>query len=348
MMTEAGHTVLVEQGAGLGSSISDDEYLSAGAAIAANHAEVFNRSDMVLKVKEPLPEEYPLLRPGLILFTYLHLAANQTLTHAILKSGVTAIGYETVQLPDGRLPLLTPMSEIAGRLSIQIGAHYLERMNGGRGKLLAGVPGVPPADVVILGAGVVGANAAAIALGMGAHVTLLDINVERLRTLEERFTGNFDTLVSNRHNIADSIRHADLVIGAVLLPGAKAPRLVTRDMIGLMLPDSVIVDVSVDQGGCIETAHPTTHSNPTYVVDGVVHYCVANMPGAVPRTSTYALSNMTMPYALRLASEPLARAIVLTPELASGVNAYKGKLTYEAVGRAFGLATTPLRDLLDS
>lgn len=341
----AGHQVIVERHAGEGSGFSDAEYARAGARLGTA-AEVWQSASLILKVKEPLPEEYPYLRPGLILFTYLHLAADERLTRAILDSGVTAIAYETVQTADGRLPLLTPMSEIAGRMSVQVGAHYLERMNGGRGKLLSGVPGVRPADVVIIGAGVVGSNAAQIALGMGAHVTLLDINVERLRALDERLTGSFETLASNRRSVAEAVRYADVLIGAVLVPGAKAPRVVTREMVATMKPGTVVVDVAVDQGGCVETARPTTHSDPVYLVDGVIHYCVANMPGAVPRTSTYALSNVTLPYALTLASVPLAEAIVRVPALASGVNAVGGRLTCAAVGEAFGLPVTPLPEAL--
>ena len=344
-LVAAGHEVVVEQGAGEGSGFPDEEYLRAGARLGGAE-EVWRQAALVLKVKEPLPHEYHYLRPDLTLFAYLHLAANEGLTRAILESGVTAIAYETVQTADGRLPLLTPMSEIAGRMSVQVGAHYLERLNGGRGKLLAGVPGVRPSDVVIIGAGVVGSNAAQIALGMGAHVTLLDINVERLRALDERFVGSFETIASNRRSVAEAVRYADVLIGAVLVPGAKAPRVVTREMVASMKPGTVVVDVAVDQGGCVETAHPTTHSNPTYVVDGVIHYCVANMPGAVPRTSTYALSNVTLPYALTLASLPLGEAVARTPALASGVNAIGGRLTLAAVGEAFQLPVTPLAEAL--
>ncbi|MCS6803290.1 MAG: alanine dehydrogenase [Chloroflexota bacterium] len=344
-LVAAGHQVLVERQAGEGSGFSDAEYERAGARLCSA-AEVWQNAALILKVKEPLPAEYPYLRPGLILFTYLHLAANEQLTRALLESGITAIAYETVQTGDGRLPLLTPMSEIAGRMSVQVGAHYLERMNGGRGKLLGGVPGVRPADVVIIGAGVVGSNAAQIALGMGAHVTLLDINVDRLRALDERLIGSFETIASNRRSVAEAVRYADVLIGAVLVPGAKAPRVVTREMVATMKPGTVIIDVAVDQGGCVETARPTTHSDPVYTVDGVIHYCVANMPGAVPRTSTYALSNVTLPYALTLASFPLAEAIARMPALASGVNIVGGRLTCPAVGEAFGLPVTPLAEAL--
>ncbi|MCL6649721.1 MAG: alanine dehydrogenase [Chloroflexi bacterium] len=344
-LTTVGHTVLLERGAGEGSGFSDAEYQQAGAVLATRE-EVWRQAALVLKVKEPLPEEFPYLRPGLTLFTYLHLAANERLTRAILESGVTAIAYETVQLPDGQLPLLRPMSEIAGRMSIQVGAHYLERMNGGRGKLLGGVPGVRPADVVIVGAGVVGSNAARVALGMGAHVTLLDVNLDRLRALEEHLSGSFETIASSRRTIAEAVRYADVLVGAVLVPGAKAPRVVSREMIARMKPGTVVIDVAVDQGGCIETARPTTHSHPVYLVDGVIHYCVTNMPGAVPRTSTYALANATLPYVLALAALPLGEAIARYPELGSGVNAVGGRLTQPGVGAAFGLPTVPLAEAL--
>jgi alanine dehydrogenase len=344
-LTRRDHRVLVQAGAGEGSFLTDDEYRAAGAEIVASAADAW-AADLVVKVKEPIAEEYQYLRPGQLLFTYLHLAADRQLTDVLLESGVTAIAYETVQTADGRLPLLTPMSEIAGRMSVQVGAHYLERMNGGRGKLLGGVPGVRPADVVIVGAGVVGSNAAQIALGMGAHVTLLDINVERLRALDERFLGSFETIASNRRSVAEAVRYADVLIGAVLVPGAKAPRVVTREMVASMKPGTVVVDVAVDQGGCVETARPTTHSDPIYIVDGVIHYCVANMPGAVPRTSTYALSNVTLPYVLTLASFPLAEAIARMPALGPGVNVLGGRLTIPAVGEAFGLPTTPLAEAL--
>ncbi|RME10106.1 MAG: alanine dehydrogenase [Ardenticatenia bacterium] len=343
-LVDAGHRVLVETGAGEGSGFSDDDYRAAGASIVASAAEAWG-AEMVVKVKEPLPQEYDFLRPDLILFTYLHLAADERLTLAMRDSGVIGIAYETVELPDGRLPLLTPMSEVAGRMAVQVGAYYLEKMNGGRGKLLGGVPGVRPATVVIIGGGVVGTNAAKIALGMGANVVILDINVDRLRYLEEIFGGRLTTIASNTHNIAEAVKRADLLIGAVLVKGAKAPKLVTREMVSTMKPGSVIVDVAVDQGGCIETTHPTTHSNPTFFVDGVLHYCVANMPGAVPRTSTYALNNATLPYTLKLATHGLD-AIRQDPALAKGVNVFKGHITYPAVAEAFGLPYTPLETLL--
>jgi len=297
---------------------------------------------MVVKVKEPLPAEYRYLRSDLILFTYLHLAADETLTATMRESGITGIAYETVELPNGALPLLTPMSEVAGRMSIQIGAHYLERPEGGRGKLLGGIPGVRPANVVIIGGGVVGINAAQMALGLGASVTLMDISLDRLRTLSETLHGNFVTWISNPLNVSRAVRRADLVIGAVLVKGGKAPKLVTREMVAHMKPGSVIVDVAVDQGGCVETSRPTTHSDPTFVVDGVVHYCVANMPGAVPRTSTYGLSNATLPYIRRLANRGFEQAIKSEASLAKGVNTYQGKITYEAVAEAFGMPYHPL------
>jgi alanine dehydrogenase len=346
-LIHAGHQVLIQAGAGEGSGFTDQEYAEAGAEIVGDAAPIWSRADMVIKVKEPLPEEFTFLRQGLLLFTYLHLAAAPQLTRELLDRQVTGMAYETVQLPAGSssagsLPLLTPMSEVAGRMSVQVAAHYLEKMNGGRGKLLGGVPGVRPSDVVIVGGGTVGINAAMIALGMGAHVIILDINTDRLRYLDEVLRGNLTTLSSNVRNIADSVRHADVVIGAVLLPGAKAPRLVTQEMIRSMKPGSVVVDVAVDQGGCIETSRPTTHSDPVFIVDGVIHYCVANMPGAVPRTSTYALSNATLPYALRLANYGFEKAVKGDCALAKGVNTFAGHVTCEGVAVAHGLAYTPL------
>lgn len=346
MLVQHGHTVLVQAGAGEGSGFSDDEYRRSGAIIVDNPAEIWGKAEMILKVKEPLPEEYDYLRPGLILFTYLHLAADERLTHELLKRQVTAIGYETVELDDGRLPLLIPMSEVAGRMAVQIGAHYLEKTQGGRGKLLGGIPGVRPADVVIIGGGTVGINAAKIALGMGAHVTIIEKNPDRLRYLDEVLHGNLTTLASNPRNIADSVRVADVVIGAVLIPGARAPILVSRELVSQMKPGSVIIDVAVDQGGCVETIRPTTHSNPIYVVDGVIHYGVTNMPGAVPRTSTYGLSNATLPYALLLADHGFEEAVSRNKALARGVNTYKGHLTHPAVAESFNMAYTPLEKLL--
>jgi len=340
-LVEAGHTVLVETGAGDGSRFPDEQFAKAGAKIVSADA-AWTQANLVVKVKEPLPAEYPYLRPDLVLFTYLHLAADERLTRVMVESGVTGIAYETVELPNGTLPLLTPMSEVAGRMSIQIGAHYLERHEGGRGKLLGGIPGVRPANVIVLGGGVVGTHAAQIALGMGAHVTLMDINLDRLRTLNETLHGNFTTWFSNPIDVGRGVRRADLVIGAVLVKGAKAPQLVTREMVARMKPGSVIVDVAVDQGGCIATTRPTTHSNPTFMVDGVLHYCVANMPGAVPRTSTYGLSNATLPYVLKLANQGFAEAVANDRALALGVNIYNGKIIYQAVAEAFNLPYNPL------
>jgi alanine dehydrogenase len=344
-LAEAGHQVWVETHAGEGSGFSNAQYQSAGAKIVPTNAEAWS-AQIVVKVKEPQPGEYEFMRPDLVLFTYLHLAAEERLTREMMARGLTGIAYETVELPNGHLPLLTPMSEVAGRMAIQVGAHYLEKMNGGRGKLLGGVPGVRPADVVIVGGGVVGTNAAQVALGMGAHVVIVDINLDRLRYLSEVLRGRLTTLSANPLNIAQVVRRADLVVGAVLIKGAQAPKLVTRQMISTMKPGSVIVDVAVDQGGCIETTHPTTHSHPTFIVDGIIHYCVANMPGAVPRTSTYALSNATLPYVVKLADIGAEAAIRADPGLAKGVNTYKGQITYPAVAEAFGLEYTPLEALL--
>ncbi len=341
LLVEAGHTVLVGEAAGEGSRFTDDDYIQAGAKIVSA-ADAWNQAEMVVKVKEPMPAEYQYLRPDLLLFTYLHLAAAETLTRTMLESGVTGVAYETVELPNGALPLLTPMSEVAGRMAAQIGAQYLERSQGGRGKLLGGIPGVKPASVVVIGGGVVGTNAAQIALGMGARVTMLDVNIDRLRQLSEVLHGNFETWASNPLHIARAVERADLVIGAVLVKGARAPKLVSREMISTMKPGSVIVDVAVDQGGCVETTHATTHSDPVYFVDGVLHYGVANMPGAVPRTSTHGLSNATLPYVLKLAKLGFEEAIKADKSLALGVNTYKGKLTYPAVAEAFGMDYTPL------
>lgn len=346
MLTTAGHRVLIEGGAGEGSGFSDGEYERCGAEIVPTPEEVFGSADMVLKVKEPMPQECDFLREGLVLFTYLHLAASEELTRTLMERGVTAVAYETVELPDGSLPLLVPMSEVAGRMAVQVGAHYLEKMNGGRGKLLAGVPGVRPCLVTIIGGGVVGTNAAQMALGMGANVIIIDRNLDRLRWLSEILHGNLTTLSSNPRNIAEAVRPADLLIGAVLIHGAKAPRLVTRQMIETMDVGSVVVDVSIDQGGCIETSRPTTHSHPVYTVSGVLHYGVTNMPGAVPRTSTYALSNATLPYALKLANLGFADAVTSHPALAKGVNVFRGYVTYRAVAETFGLEYRPLGSLL--
>ncbi|HEY9723186.1 MAG TPA: alanine dehydrogenase [Oscillatoriaceae cyanobacterium] len=332
----AGHTVLVQSGAGLGSGFTDDDYVQAGGQIVPTAADAWQKAQMVVKVKEPLPSEYGYLRPDLVLFTYLHLAASAELTEALLKSGITGIAYETIQMPDNSLPLLTPMSEIAGRMSVQVGAKYLEKPNGGRGVLLGGVPGVPPADVVVIGGGVSGIHAAKMALGLGAQVQILDINLDRLRYLEDVLHGRVITQMSSPLNIARAVRGADLVIGAVLIPGAKAPCLVTREMIGTMKKGSVVVDIAIDQGGCIETIHATTHSNPVYEVDGVIHYGVANIPGAVPRTSTFALNNATLPYMLMLANKGVDRALAENKPLSLGLNVRGGKITHDAVAQAHG------------
>ncbi len=339
-LVKRGHTVFVESGAGTGSGFLDYEYSDAGALLLASAAEVWTRAEMVLKVKEPLPSEYGYLRPELMLFTYLHLAATESLTLALLANGVTGLAYETVTDAQGRLPLLEPMSEVAGRMAAQVVAQYLEKHNGGRGILLGGVPGVAAAHVVILGAGTVGANAAKIALGMGARVTLLDINLERLRYLEDALTGKLTMLYSNHSNIRAAIQSADALIGSVLIAGARAPMLVTRNMLPLMPPGSVIVDVAVDQGGCVETTRPTTHSQPTFVIDGVLHYGVANMPGAVPRTSSLALANATLPYILKLANMGIA-ALQSDSGLRQGLNTFAGQCSHPAIARTFGLEYTP-------
>src|SRR5437016_3828242 len=336
-LTRAGHKVLIQAGAGQGSGIGDDLYRENGAEIVAGAEDIWKRAELIVKVKEPLTHEWPCLRPGQILFTYFHFAADEELTRAVMKSGITAIAYETIKDARGNLPLLTPMSEVAGRMSIQEGAKYLERPFEGRGILLGGVPGVLPANVVILGGGVVGANAAKVAAGLGANVTILDISLDRLRYLDDVMPRNVTTLFSDRHNILDSLVRADLLIGAVLIPGARAPYLVRREDIKRMPPGSVIIDVAIDQGGCIETSRPTTHSKPTYMVDDVVHYCVTNMPGAVGRTSTYALTNVTLPYVLQLAKKGLDRAIAENQALAQGVNIRLGKVTNPAVAATFGL-----------
>jgi alanine dehydrogenase len=332
-----GHTVLVEQGAGLGSGFADDAYRSVGATIAGSVDEVWAKAELILKVKEPIELEWTRIRKGQILFTYFHFAASEPLTRAIIASGCVAIAYETVQLATGELPLLTPMSEVAGRMAVQEGAKYLEKVFGGSGILLGGVPGVLPAEVVVIGGGVVGTNAAKMAAGLGAHVTLLDISLDRLRYLSDVLSPNVDLLYSNRHNILEMIRKADLVIGAVLLPGAKAPHLVKRADLKLMKPGSVVVDVAVDQGGCIETIKPTTHEQPTYVVDGIIHYAVANMPGGVPRTSTLALTNATFPYTKRLAKRGWKQACRDDRSLFLGLNVVEGKVVYPGVAEAFGL-----------
>ena len=345
-LADSDRQVLVETRAGEGSGISDDEYRQAGAEIVGSAAEVWKRAEVLVKVKEPIEPEYAHMRAGQVLFTYLHLAPLPKLTKVLLERKVTGVAYETITGPEGSLPLLTPMSEVAGRMSIQVGARYLERVNGGRGVLLGGVPGVPPAEVIIIGGGVVGMNAAKMALGMGARVTILDRSVTKMQYIDDVFGGHVATLMSNPIAIARAVARADLLVGAVLIPGAAAPKLVTRAMVSGMKKGSVIVDVAVDQGGCIETTRPTTHSAPTYEVDGVVHYCVANMPGAVPRTSTFALTNVTFPYLLRIARKGLKQAIKEDPSLAPGVNTYAGKLTCAPVAEAQGLPYTPLESLL--
>ena len=345
-LKDAGHQILVETNAGAGSGFEDSLYERAGGTIVASAADVWARSEMIVKVKEPIAPEYPHMRDGQLLFTYLHLAPDRELTSELLKRKITGIAYETITDRHGTLPLLTPMSEVAGRMAIQVGAHYLEKMSGGRGILLGGVPGVPAARVVIIGGGVVGTNAAKIAVGMGAHVTIIDNNLDRLRELDDIFLSKISTLASSAYMIHDAISQADLIVGAVLVPGAAAPKLVTRSMLKDVPNGAVIVDVAVDQGGCIETTHPTTHSNPTYYVEGVLHYCVANMPGAVPRTSTFALTNATLPYALKLANKGFLQAITSDSGLKEGVNTYAGHCTYEAVASAQGIAYARLDQLI--
>ena len=337
-----GHEVWLEPSAGQGSGFSDDDYRKAGVLIADSKDEVFKKADLILKVKEPLLSECHLFRPGHVLFTYLHLAPLPDLTQALLSHKVTAIAYETTESKDGSLPMLKPMSEIAGRMSVQIGAQYLEKIHGGRGVLLGGVPGTEPGRVVVLGAGIVGSSAIRIAVGMGAQVTAINLDTERLRYLDDQYQGRIITCAANPATIEEAVCSADLVIGAVLVPGAKAPTVVSRSLVSRMKRGSVIVDVSIDQGGCVETTRPTTHSEPVYIVDGVVHYCVANMPGIVPRTSTNALTNATLPYVLRLASEGVDRAIQSDPGLAKGVNLKDGKVVHRGVAEAHGLPFTPV------
>ncbi len=333
-LVDAGHKVVVQTKAGEGSAMSDEEYKAAGAEIVGSAEEVWKRADMVVKVKEPYGKEPSMFREGLVLFTYLHLAPIPDLTNALLNKKVTGIAYETVTDRAGTLPLLTPMSEVAGRMSVQVGASYLEKEKGGRGVLLGGVPGVPPAKVVIIGGGVVGINAAKMAMGMGAHTTIIDLNLNRLRELDDIFNGRVYTQASNSYVIGKATSEADLVIGGVLIPGASAPKLVTKQMVSNMKKGAVIVDVAIDQGGCIETARPTTHSDPAYTVDGVVHYCVTNMPGAVPNTSTLALTNATFPYVMRLANLGVEKAIKADDGIREGVNTYKGRITYAAVAQS--------------
>jgi alanine dehydrogenase len=347
-LIKAGHEVVIETGAGLGSSFTDDDYINAGAVIVNTAAEAWD-VDMVLKVKEPIEEEFKYFKEGLILFTYLHLAPEPALTQALLDRKVVGIAYETVQLPNRSLPLLTPMSEVAGKMATQIGAHYLEKLDGGKGILLGGVSGVPRANVTVIGGGIAGTNAAKIAVGMGANVTIIDLSAERLRQLEDIFGRDVQTLMSNPYNIASAVKEADLVVGSVLIPGAKAPKLVTEEMIQSMSPGSVVVDIAIDQGGCFETSERiTTHDNPTFVKHGVVHYTVANMPGAVPRTSTIALTNNTIPYALQIANKGFLKACLRDSALRLGLNTLEGHVVYEAVADAQGLPYTPVEDVLNS
>ncbi len=345
-LTSDGHTVFVQKGAGNGSGFPDEEYKASGAKILDKADDVFSKAEMIVKVKEPIEADLKRMNDGQLLFTYLHLAPVPDLTAALLKKKTTGIAYETITGRGGSLPLLTPMSEVAGRMSVHIGAYYLQKPNGGRGILLGGVPGVLPGDVVIIGGGIVGINAAKMAVGLGARVTLLDTNLDRLRYLDDVFNGRVLTLASNLAHIAEAVRRADLVVGGVLIPGASAPKLVTRAMVGEMKKGAVIVDVAIDQGGCVETAHATTHSNPVYDVDGVTHYCVANMPGAMPRTSTIALTNATLPYTRVLANLGFEKAIAENAGLAEGVNVYGGKITYKAVADSQSRKFTPLSQLM--
>ena len=335
-LIRAGHQVLIQSGAGMGSGIDDDRYAQLGAEIVSSAAEVWERADLIVKVKEPQPVEWPMMRSGQIVFTYFHFAAEEELTRAAMSSGISAVAYETIQDEDGKLPLLTPMSEVAGRMSIQEGAKYLERPFDGRGILLAGVPGVQPANVTIIGAGIVGANAAKMAAGLGANVTLLDINLDRLRYLDEVMPPNVTTVFSDRHTILESIRRADLLIGAVLIPGRRAPHLIRASDLKHLRSRAVLIDVAIDQGGCVETSRPTTHSQPTFIVDDVVHYCVTNMPGAVGRTSTYALTNVTLPYVLELANNGLDQALAKNVGLAHGLNVHEGRITSRAIAETYG------------
>ena len=345
-LVAAGHSVLIEKGAGEGSGFADETYTAVGAKIAPDAATVWKDSEMIMKVKEPIAQEWPHMRDGQLLFTYFHFAADEKLTKAHIDSKAVCVAYETVELPSRELPLLTPMSEVAGRMAVQEGAKYLEKLYGGRGVLLGGVPGVPPAKVVILGGGIVGINSAKMAAGMGAKVVMMDISLERLRYLSDVMPANVQLIYSNRQNILEQIETADLVVGGVLIPGAKAPKLIRREDLKRMRPGSVIVDVAIDQGGCVETIHATTHENPTYVVDGVIHYGVANMPGGVPRTSTLALTNATLPYAMQLANKGWKKALKDSPALLKGLNVAHGKVTYGGVAEAFGMQYTAPETLL--
>lgn len=347
IMVQHGHTVLVEKNAGIGSGFSDSEYMKSGAEIIDTAEEIYSRSEMVMHVKEPLPSEYKMIRKGQIIFTYLHLAANRVLTEALMKSGSVCIAYETIQKVNGSLPLLIPMSEVAGRMAVQQGAKYLEMPQGGSGVLLGGVTGVEPGTVVVLGGGVVGSNAAKMACGLGAKVYILDTNPERLRYLSDVMPANCIPLMSNPAAVRDLIKTADLVIGAVLIPGAKAPRIITRDMLKTMKRGSVIVDVSIDQGGCFETSKATTHKDPVYEIDGIIHYCVANMPGAVPKTSTMALTNATLSYALQIADKGWKKAMNENREILHGANILNGKITYKAVADEFGMDFTSADEFIN-
>ncbi|MFQ5676427.1 MAG: alanine dehydrogenase [bacterium] len=341
-----GHKVIIETDAGTGSGFADDDYIQSGGEISSSADEIYKTADMIMKVKEPLPQEYPLIREAQIIFTYFHFAASSELTNAIIASKCCAVAYETVQSESGQLPLLIPMSEVAGRMAIQEGARYLEKLHGGQGILLGGVPGVEPASVVILGGGIVGTNAAKIASGLGAKVVILDINLDRLRYLDDVMPKNVITVMSNPANIRRAISEADLVVGAVLIPGAKAPNLLTREMLKFMKEGSVIVDVAVDQGGCVETIKPTTHENPIYEIDGVIHYGVANMPGGVPMTSTKALTNATLPYAIQIANHGFPEIAKLNPEICRGINIAYGKVTYKSVADAFNLEYMPIAEIV--
>ena len=346
ILSRHGHTVLLEKGAGIGSGFPDEEYARHGAKLIDGPEKIFSEAECVVKVKEPQPKEYPLIRPGQVLFTYFHFAASRNLTDAMVKSGATCIAYETVQMSDGSLPLLIPMSEIAGRLAVQFGASCLEKKNGGRGMLLSGVPGVEPAEIMIIGGGVVGTNAAMVASGMGARITIFDTNLNHLRYLHTIMPNNVRTLISNSYNIRACLPQTDLLIGAVLLPGARAPRIITRDMLRLMKPGSAIVDVAVDQGGCIETTRPTTHHNPTYVEEGIIHHCVSNMPGAVPFTSTKSLTNATFPYLLDMANHGLRGSLKVRPELITGINIFESKIANKGVAETFNLSYIHAQELL--
>lgn len=346
-LTKAGHQLFVQATAGHGSGFSDEEYTLAGASILPTINDVYAKAEMIIKVKEPIEQEYALIKEGQLLFTYFHFASYEPLTHAMIKSKAVCLAYETVEKPDRSLPLLVPMSEVAGRMSVQEGAKYLEKPMGGRGILLGGVPGVRPAEVLVLGGGIVGTQAAKMAAGLGADVTLMDISLPRLRQLDDLLPKNVKTVYSNEYNIREAIKHADLIVGAVLIPGAKAPSLITRDMLSTMRPGTVMVDVAIDQGGCFETSKATTHQDPIYVVDGVIHYCVANMPGAVPYTSTLALTNATLPYALQLANKGWKKACADNKELELGLNVVDGKVVYKGVAEAFNLPYVDVKEVLN-